>query len=217
MHATILGVAVSLLGVRVGWEVPDDRSVVYVVQLDADDLDRFRTDRLIESDVPPQVKNIRRLRIELATRFSSPPRQDSLPKEEPPPRSPSPSSSPSPEAPKRQTERSFGTQTKLPGPGAAKTDDWLLPPDERKELKEKQAALAAKSGPEAKSGKQGESPSHGAAASRPWLPPGVALCGSLGANLYFFWMWMDARGRYRRLLQRQRGERTNDERQMTKE
>ena len=128
MHAAILGVAMSLLGVKVGWEVDADRSVVYVIQLDAGDMDRFRIDGVIESDIPPQVKNVRRVRIELATLLALPPVQELLPKEEslarPP--SPSPSTPPSPEPSKRQGQRSFGAQTKTSGPATSDLPGFLV-------------------------------------------------------------------------------------------
>jgi hypothetical protein len=213
MHAAMLGVAMSLLGVKVGWDVNADRSVVYVIQLDAGDMDRFRADGLIESDIPPQVKNVRRVRIELATLFSVPPVQTPLTREEAPPRgpaasstlpaSPAPPAAPSSEASKRQGSRLFGSQGKTPDSGTSKLPDFLARPDEKQGAKGKLAAPAEKSGAAEKMGKKGEPAPQAGASSRPWLPL-VFLCGSLGANVYFFWMWMDARGRYRRLVQRQR-------------
>jgi hypothetical protein len=176
-------------------------------------MDRFRVDGVIESDIPPQIKTIRRVRIELARLFSLPPVKDLLPREATPPPSPFTVPLPSSEASKQQAQRSPGAQAKTPGSAGFKLPGFLERPEEKTPTKGKQAAEPQKSSPDVKTGKPGEPPSQVAAGSRPWLPLGVALCTSLGANLYFFWMWMDARGRYRRLVQRQRsaGETPNDQ------
>jgi hypothetical protein len=179
--------------------------MVYVIQLDAGDMDRFRVEGVVDSDIPPQVKNVRQVRIEYAPLFPVPPVQALLPKEAPP--SPPPLPSRPSEPTKRSTQLPIGPRTKTSGPEAVKTPDFLLSPDERKKgkAKEKEAAPAGKSGHEATTGTQGEPPPHGAAVPRPWLPfIIVGLCTSVAGNVYFCWMWIETRGRYRRLAQRQR-------------
>lgn len=206
MHAAILGVAVSLVGIKVGWVVAPDRSVEYVIQLDADDLERFQAERTIESDVPAQVKNIRRYRIELGM-GSLPPPQHPLPKEEPPPRVPGPPR----DAGNRNPVQFSSVYTKGSGPRASTFPGWVMrpedKPEDKKAAKGKQGTAAQGTGTEAKSGKQGATQTQGAGPSKPWGSLAavlIALCGSLGGNLYLGWMMWETRRRYRGLLERQR-------------
>ena len=203
MHPAILVATMGLLGVKVGWEVGADRSVEYVIQLDADDLEQFRVERLIRSDVPPQIKNIRSYRIEYGTGLF-PPRQDSLPKEEPAPRG---AAAPY-DVGRRGPAQSPWVYGRGAGSGGTATPDFLLRPEDKKAARSKTGQPAQGPGVEDKSGKQGEGGSQGVGASKPkpWMPVAVtvALCGSLGGNLYLAWLMMETRRRYRRLAQRHR-------------
>jgi len=217
MNAAILGVTMGLLGVKVGWEVGPDRSVEYVIQLDADDLEQFRVERVIRSDVPSQMKNIRSYRIEYGMGLL-PPRQDPLPKEEPAPRG---SVAPSSDVGRRGPVQSPRVYGRGAGPGGSETPDWLARPEDKKAAGSRTGPSARGAGTADKSGKQGAGGPQGAEAPGPWAPlvVTVALCGSLGGNLYLGWLMLETRRRYRRLAQRLRkaGESTNDEFQMTNE
>ncbi len=215
MHPAILGVTIGLLGVKVGWEVGPDRSVEYVIQLDADDLEQFRVERVIRTDVPSQIRNVRSYRIQYGIGLL-PPRQDPLPREEPTQRGAAAAPS---DAGRRGPAPSPWVYGR--GGGGAATPDFLQRPEDRKAAKSKTGPSAQGPGAEDKSGKQAAGGPHEAKTPRPWMPLAVtvALCGSLGGNLYLAWLMTETRRRYRRLVQRRRGAAasTNDESQMTQE
>jgi hypothetical protein len=204
---------IGLLGVKVGWEVGPDRSVEYVIQLDADDLEQFRVERVIRSDVPSQMKNIRSYRIEYGM-GRLPPRQDPLPKEEPSTRG---SVSPPSDVGRRGPPQSPWVYGRGVGSGGSATPDFLMRPEDKKAAGSKTGPSARGAGTADKSGKQAEGGPQGAETPQPWvsLVVGVALCGSLVGNLYLAWLMSETRRRYRRLVERHRKERGNDEGRMT--
>jgi hypothetical protein len=206
MHAAVLGLTIGLLGVKVGWEVGPDRSVEYVIQLDADDLEQFRVERVIRSDVPSRMKNIRSYRIEYGMGLL-PPRQDPLPKEEPTPRGSVGGAGCQPAATGRRGSAAIPwVYGRGAGLASAATPDFLMRPEDKKAARQKSSPSAQGAGAEDKSGKQGPGGPQQAKASPPWMPLAVTLafCVSLGGNLYLAWLMWETRRRYRRLVQRHR-------------
>ncbi len=199
----IVGMAVSLMGVEVGWQRLPEGGVEYIIQIAPQELEDFRLEKFIESDIPSRVKNIRRYRIELGTR---PLPQDELPPEEPP-LPPRTAGSPSPFG-----RQGGGRSSLLPGrqsdPGSLFAPAVLPSAGDKKAAKDKSGF--AEPGPSASRKGDGKSATgRGPAAeppSKPWVPFVVAvavLFGSLGGNLYLGWLMWETRRRYRSLLHRQ--------------
>ena len=67
MCGTMLCVAVVALGIDVGWQQLPDGGMEYVVQLEPQTVELLRTGVEIPSDIPANLKNLRRLRITVGT------------------------------------------------------------------------------------------------------------------------------------------------------
>jgi hypothetical protein len=217
MHAVLLGVTWGVLGLNAGWRPLPGGGVEYIIQIAPHEMEVFKQDRVILSEVPPQVKDIRSYRIQIGNELL--PRQD-------PPQTPSTPASP----------------TAMPGPAkglpAKRTAPAYNPFSALTSLAERypfSQGSAAPPGSSAESAKRaGERPFGGAKTpttdrkteekkaddkttktghpaskepARPWLPftvTAVALVFSLGGNLYLGWITWETRRRFRALLRRRK-------------
>ncbi len=159
-------------------------------------------------------RNIRTIQIQFALSPLTPaPDQKLLKVPSKAEKPPAPPGAAPPAVPADASKRS-GTAPWAATEKAAKTPEFLRSKDARSgesdtgrgtERGGEKAAAKAKTAPPGTTDKTGEPTAESPSPPRPWLPLGVALCTSLGANVYFFWMWMEVRGRYRRLVQRRGG------------
>lgn len=180
MQAAVLGMMLSVLGVDYGYETLPDGGVGYIIQIHPDDLPQFQREGVIESWVPPDVKNIRRYRIEIGTK----PLPRTLARESLRPADPYPT------AP-------IGENARLRLPPA-----WRVPLDEKAQGSATyETALTLRNEPK----DQALSLSRGDGEVGPptgWLTIALTLVllGSVAANVFFGWVTLETRAQYRRLL-----------------
>ena len=180
MGGIMLCMGVALLGAdagKAGWgPSPADKVFQYVVQIAPDALGQLNSGYAIESDIPPQLKGIRRVRItvgtgdlaQVAPLAQTPPEQ---PPEKPRPLTPPRDSKPLP-AKQATYVSDEGSESSQPKSIARKNDE------NREDAPNPQPP-------------------------KPWMAltlTAVALCGSLGGNAYLVWIAMDSRRRYRELF-----------------
>jgi hypothetical protein len=223
MHALILGVTWGVLGLNAGWKPLPGGGVEYIIQIAPHELEIFKQEKIIESEVPPQVKDIRSYRIQIGNELL--PKQDPLPPKTPStpltPARPASPAEPAKAPPAKRTpafnpfssltsfaERYPSSQGSPASPGSsaesAKRDGARLfgsakAPDDKtpggkKPDDKKPDDKSAKSQPPAS-----KEP------AKPWVPftvAVVALFGSLGLNVYLGWITSETRKRYRSLLRR---------------
>lgn len=199
MHAHLICLAATLLGVDVGWQPWPGGGVEYLIQIPPHAVKTLESGKPLASEIPPNVP-IRAVRITIGTL--------SLPQ-----------NLPSASDVGTRASATFGT-------GKAASDPFLPPPSTpviepapralapdpaSKPLGERQAAYLQPTVPKAKpEPKPAPEPPPAAApsteASRPWMPLTLsllALFASLGGNVYLGWITWDTRGRYREFLGRQ--------------
>jgi hypothetical protein len=76
MHPVMLGVALSLMGVKTGWVPAQSGGTCYIIQLDSHEVDVFRREQRIESPVRSELQDVREFRIVMGS--SDPPQQPPL-------------------------------------------------------------------------------------------------------------------------------------------
>ncbi len=205
MSGNILCIAAAVLAIDAGWQPLPGGGVQYLIQIEPEMLDTLRSGGAIESDIPPQVKNVRAYRITVGRK--------ELPRELPP--------AATIEAPEKSTAANAWpspvTGREFDSPSAPNT----LPPDPTsRPIVEPAVALTkpAKATPSDKSSSEsspkpawestGDSSQQQEASSKPWVPLTLALLvlfASLGGNAYLLWIAADFRRRYRALVQRTQG------------
>jgi hypothetical protein len=88
MHALVVGVAWGIVGLNVGWRALPGGGVEYIIQIAPHELDVFKLDKIIEGEIPPQVKDIRSYKIQVGTQLlpqetpkapTAPPAQPAVP------------------------------------------------------------------------------------------------------------------------------------------
>ena len=222
MHALIIGVTWGVLGLNAGWRPLPGSGVEYIIQIAPHEVEVFKQERIIESEVPPQVKDIRSYRIQIGNELL--PRQD-------PPKTPS-----TPARPTMVPEPAKAPPAK-PATSAYHPFSALTSLAERYPFSQGSSASPGSSAESAK--RAGEKPFGGAKApatdrraddkklddkkpddktaktqhpaskepAKPWVPFTVAvgaLFVSLGGNFYLGWITWETRKRYRSLLRRRK-------------
>ena len=175
MCGNVLCIAAVVLGIEAGWQPLPEGGVRYLIQIEPGVIETLRSGEPIESDIPPQVKDVRGYRISVGT--------EQLPRELPPAAEPQFSSPSEP-------------NTLPPDPISKPLVEpaTLLAPAEAAEQSEASAQPAWQ--PNSAALQQQEPP-------KPWLPLTLALLmlfASLGGNAYLLWIASDFRRRYRTLL-----------------
>jgi len=214
MNAIALAVACTM-GIDVGWQpVEDGPGVEYILQLDAESLEVLQGGEMFVSDIPAQVKDIRRLQISFGTR--------KLPRRLPKAISPPPVAIKTPGEPNRFTPEEGSQPIVPPTESGTQLVAGAEPaPSKAKKQGEASKLLATESvsSLDALMKTKGTGTSDtGATASkeplplvdasaepRPWVPlvgAVLGLFGSLGANVFLGWLWFGERTRYRKALAR---------------
>jgi hypothetical protein len=67
MHPVLLGVALSMVGLKVGWEPAKSGGTCYIIQLDAHDVDVFKREQRIDSAIPAGLQDVREFRFEIGS------------------------------------------------------------------------------------------------------------------------------------------------------
>ncbi len=209
MNAIALAVACTM-GIDVGWQpVEDGPGVEYILQLDAESLEVLQGGEMFVSDIPAQVKDVRRLQISFGTRKL--PRR--LPKQiSPPPLAAGEPGRFTPEEGSQPLVPAADSGTQLvagaePAPGKARKPaegSKLLATESGSSL---DALMNTKGtgGSDARSASKEPLPLAEGAVERPWVPlvgAVLGLFGSLGANVFLGWLWFGERTRYRKALAR---------------
>lgn len=212
MNAIALAVACTM-GIDVGWQpVEDGPGVEYILQLDAESLEVLQGGEMFVSDIPAQVRDIRRLQISFGTR--------KLPRKLPKLISPPPPVAKTPGEPGRFTPEEgsqpivppaeSGTQLVAgaePAPSKAKKGEpsKLLATESVSSLDALMNTKGTGKSDEGTSAKEPLPLVDGSAEPRPWIPlvgAVLGLFGSLGANVFLGWLWFGERTRYRKALAR---------------
>jgi len=222
MHALILGVTWSVLGLNVGWRALPGGGVEYIIQIAPHELDVFKQDKSIEGDIPAHLRDIRSYRIVVGNEV--------LPRQDPPKTSSTPSTPLAPAKPAALPEPAKALSGKRTTP-AYNPFTALTSLAERYPFSQGSSATPVSS---AESAKRAGEKWFGSAKpattdrkaddkkaedktksqhptskepARPWLPftvAAVALVFSLGGNLYLGWITWETRQRFRALLRRRK-------------
>ena len=221
MNGLVLMLAATTFGVDYGWRRLEDGQLEYVIGLDSDTLQALEDGLSVRSDIPRDVRGVRRIRILKST--------GNLP------RDPVPSSPPSEKTPKDPPEDPPNTPNDppLPDPSAAndslpdngladgfsKPPDMLRPPPRGEGLIEQ---VSGSSNPPESHGRAKDEAESGtptvddrrplqattsANSSRPWGWLSAALLGlivSVGLNFYQGWITLGIRRRYHHVVDRMR-------------
>lgn len=180
MFASVLFVAVAVMGIDAGWQPLPDGGTEYIIQIDSPTLEALKAGQPIGSDIHPDAREIKSYKIVIGT--------GKLPRENPvvkpaekllsntdkqPPNNPAPTQNSSPDQTSKQPQRlEFDQSTK---PLSAQPANFI-------EMNEKASA------------DKKEEP------AKPWLVlTGVSLAffASLGGNIYLVWLFADLRRRYK--------------------
>ena len=189
MNGLLWAVAASVVGVDAGWQPVPEGGVEYIIQINPESLPLMKPGFYFTSEVPPEVRDIRRYRITVGSA--------KLPQQLPPPPKVEPAPPPTTSFPPEPT-------VSRPLPDLAR---WPAPPADTPHILP--TTLEAEPIPPAAKGPAPASPSPVAtqaalpAESKPWLPFILSLLflfASLGANFYLGWMLFEQRTRYRSLL-----------------
>jgi hypothetical protein len=209
MSCTVMCLAVAVVGFDVGWQPRPQGGVEYLLQLSLPAIEALRGGEMIQSDIPPEVMDVRAIRLMVGSAHL--PRQ--LPAVAaasaadpllPPPTVPTID-------PKIADVSPIG-----PGQGAARAAPLAAPQTlpvgvAGRPLPEHSAAFVQTAGEAAKSSppvsSQATSPQQGPASpepeQRPWLLLTCVSLGffaSLGTNLFLGWIAWDAQRRYRAII-----------------
>jgi hypothetical protein len=198
MNAIMACISVAALGIDVGWQPLPGGGVEYIIQIAPQAMEVLKAGDWIQSDVPAEVKHIRAYRIMVGTgklprelpAASGSDRPDPL---LPPPRTPAiePDLPRAPLLVPPQNTESTGPQ---PAPRALPPEPAGKPMAAEKAVFVEQAGAPQQAGP-----KPADSPPPPA---RPWtvlILVTLALCASLGGNVYLGWITWDVHRRYRAL------------------
>jgi hypothetical protein len=192
MTATML-LATTLVAVDTGWQPTDEGGLEYIIQIDPQLFASLREGEAITSEIPPELGDVRRYRIMIGStqlpRIDLPPKQAAIPPSSstfPERIDPPPVLAIDPPAPKLNSEpRTFEAPRKpemlashvvTQKPASDNTS-----PTEKEKVKSDSAAQAP---------------------TQRWFPLTVVLLGlvgSLGANAFLGWMWIETRHRYHTL------------------
>ena len=182
MCGTMLCIAAVTLGIDPGWERMEDGGWRYLIQIDPNALEDLKAGRIppLESDIPPQLRDIRSYRISVG---KGQPRRDPLPE--------------LPEAVVSPPGPAWPSPPEAPGPLPTATD--VKPREERQASFSEQVLAKPQLAPPSDTGKEPAEP------PRPWLPFTMALSAAFacfGGMLYLGWIAWDYRKRYRQLYLR---------------
>ncbi|NLY00887.1 MAG: hypothetical protein GXY83_32755 [Rhodopirellula sp.] len=179
MGGSIVGLAVLLTGINVGWEKLPDGGYVYIIQIEPESLDAMRAGLPIESHLEPRFRGIRSYRIVVG--------KGELPREGTPDL---PEAAPAPNRfPIAQPGEASPLSASVESPSRAEQTGFF-PDAEEGETSDKTKSKAQ------------EDP-------KSWQLLMIMLAlllGSVSGNLYLGWITWDTRGRYRRLLRRVSGQ-----------
>jgi len=223
VHALLILTAATVLGIDVGWKNRPEGGIEYLIQIEPGTLDSLKAGVPIESDIPPQVKDVRSFRITSG--------KGSLPQESPRVSTPNAGSVAGAKPP---TDPFAGARMTTPGlppapvsSGASPLGSAPLPPppatasapvprplgdSNAKPIGERQTAFfepkstppattpAAATTTEAANADAAEPSPSGSSLWIGLIASLVALAGSLTWNVYLLWMLREARRRYRALL-----------------
>jgi hypothetical protein len=220
MHALIVGVAWGVVGLTAGSRALPGGGVEYIIQLTPHELELFKQDKVIEGEIPPEVKDIRSYRIQVGDRLlpqetaKTPPTPPARPATREPAKAP-------PAKPTSTTYNPFAALTSLAernpfsqGPSASRSSSA----EDARRAGEKlfgAKATATEHKPDDKKGEEKRpddktaKTQHPASKepAKPWAPFTVALgtlVVSLGCNLYLGWITWETRKRFRALLRRRK-------------
>jgi len=203
MHAIILGVTFSLIGIEAGWRPLPGGGVEYIIQLHPREADLLLRERGFNSDVPSQLKDVRVCRIVIGT--------DPLPQIDPPQQSVSGARSPEPFPFGSAAQGRPGKRPWLLGKPAEPPPDTSARPkreSQRTTEKEEMGMSLFEKKPDGdkrgKDGKRAASEDESEPSGGSWWPLTLmlALLGSFGGNVYLGWITWETRSRYRTLLHR---------------
>ncbi|MGA2031069.1 MAG: hypothetical protein ABSG68_02330 [Thermoguttaceae bacterium] len=177
MCGIMVCVAAALLGTAAGWQPLPDGGMQYIIQIEPGTLQSLKGGSEVESDVPPEVRDIRTCRIVVGN--------GELPRK-------LPAKATGPAAPADATQQAAAPPNASSSSPAAKAP--AEPP-------------AVLTGSTNQSGNAEAKPSAddqpSAAPARPWLPLSLALVvlfASLGGNIFLGWIALEVRARYRALV-----------------
>jgi hypothetical protein len=202
MGGTLVCIAVAVLGIEPGWQRLEGGGWQYVIQLDSQNLEALKAGESLGSDIPPELRDIRRYQITLGP--GKPPREIL----------PEPALSEGPELrPPRQTMALGPPARSEPGPSARVGPELSGNPPSRvasglsgdrpttfgeqvlaKPKLEGPSPSAKPAAPEA--GTEAEA---GSDSKKPWLALTLALAAAFacfGGMLYMGWIAWDYRQRY---------------------
>ncbi len=174
MGSSIVGLALLLTGINVGWEKTGDGGYVYIIQIEPETLDALKAGLPIESHLEPRFRGIRSYRIVVG--------KGEVPREGMPDMPEKPTPKPFP-----ITEPAEASPLKSAGKGDSGAQQTAF----------YQGTEAAKATPE-----PGPVPDEESKPWKPLVIVLALLLGSISGNLYLGWITWDTRGRYRRLLRR---------------
>jgi hypothetical protein len=184
MSAILACIAAALVGVDYGWQPLPGGGMEYIIQVEPGTLEALRPDDAIESNLPPEVRDVRRCRIVVGTKKL--------------PTDPPAGSAAAGPAPRPWPVGGLGPLQPNP----------MLPssPPLRSALSPSPAATASATD----AGKDASNPaaaerSESAEPTSPWLPTWawaatLLCCASLGGNVYLAWIAWGIRKRCREML-----------------
>jgi len=192
MVGNIVYLAAVVLGVDVGWQPRPEGGVEYLIQIEPHLLDALKSGEAIQSEIPPDVKNVRSYRISVGT--------GSLPREVP-------------TVEQIQPPDPFVIPPRPHGVDSGTPPQTLPPETTGSPIREKPAdhtdvTGAAPPAEASPSDKPATDQAPASSSTRPWTPLTLsllALFASLGGNAYLFWVARDARNRYRVLVEQTDG------------
>lgn len=194
MNSAALLVATALVGVDYGWRPDDDGQLEYLVQLEPALVRSMEQGTEVISELPPEVRDVRRFRISIGSA--------ALPRENLPrrfaPRAEIPAAAIEP-IEKGVGERKAARPTSDRAPTYLRDLDGDVAASQAPPRASSPSDEKTTSDPEPK--KPAEDPESGNLMT--WLIGAiVALCASLGGNLYQSWNLASARRRYYQLVDR---------------
>jgi len=188
MYWLVMCVPGLTLGVDVGWQPLPEGGMEYIIQIEPELLEALGRGEQVQSDIPPQVGDVRAYRILVGNQ----PVPRKLPETAPAtPPLPGPSS-PGPS----HTSGTPGEPRPLP------VDPQGHPITERPAafLQTAGATPAEQPGPEKSAAEKSRADSHSPTPALPVVLLSIGLFASLGGNVYLGWIGWEARRRWRALL-----------------
>jgi hypothetical protein len=179
MFAQVLWFSTVILGINVGWQPLPEGGMEYIIQLDSATLESLKAGQPIQSDIRPEIGDIRSYRIILGT--------DQLPRINPP--APSENNSQNAITPSSPPSENSSPAQKEPSPRK------LSPEPSVKPLTAQSAAFVEST--EKASKAINDEP------AKPWMPlilVSLCLFASLGGNLFLVWIFADLRRRFQASL-----------------